>query len=524
MDITQIREQYPQYSSLSDGELAFRLWNKDYKGSLPMGMFADRIKLPQDGFRQMVDFAEQSGYQPTTESGDRQEIGTGQGAIRSGFQGATFGFGDEIVGGLAGAARAAGNVLQGQPANLGGEVERFTEQERGRIEQFREESPVTSAVSEIGGAVASGLAAPAVRGAQALSPTARAAATGAASGAAFGAGTAEGGLEERARGAVELAIPSALFGAAGQQAVDLAGRGAQRVARAFNRSAQRPSVETLRSAKNAAYDAVDESGVVFDQSQLQNLAGRARQIADDFDYIDDPAVFPETYASLRILERRANAGETSIGRLDKLRQTLWKRYQKSGGAEPAVLGMIDEIDTLVQEAPATGPLMDAARAANSRFKKAQMLDDAVKKAELQTASTGSGGNILNKYRQAITSILTNPNRAKWFNDAEKQQMQAFIDGSFSENALRQIGKLSPTGNGLMAALNLGAAAVDPTMLGFSAAGAAAKTLSDRSGQRGISDLLDTVSGLEVPQPVQRSVPGLSSGGASALSQLLEENQ
>ena len=54
MDINQIRQQYPQYSNLSDGEMAFKLWDKNYKGKLPMGQFADSIKLSQEGFGQMI--------------------------------------------------------------------------------------------------------------------------------------------------------------------------------------------------------------------------------------------------------------------------------------------------------------------------------------------------------------------------------------------------------------------------------------------------------------------------------------
>lgn len=522
MDIQQIRQQYPQYNSLSNGELAFRLWNKDYKGTLPMGQFADRIGLEQSDFNQMVQFAEQSGYQPTTETGTRQPIGTGQGAVRSAFQGGTFGFGDEIVGGMAGTAQAASNLIQGHPANLGGEVARFTEQERERIGQFREESPVIATGSEIGGAIASGVAAPAVGAVQRLSPVARAAVTGSASGAAYGAGTAEGGFGERAARAVQTGIPSALFGAGTQVALNAV---TPRLAALFQRSAERPSVESLRAVKNAAYQAVDDSGLKFDQGQIQSLASRARQIADDFDYIDDPQVFPNTYAALRILERRGGANETTIGQLDSLRQSLWQRLNASKGSEPAIGRMIDEIDDLIQNYPATDDLMNAARLANSRFKKAELLENAMQRAELQTASTGSGGNILNKYKQAVTSILTNPNQARWFTDVEKQQMEQLVRGTLGENALRQIGKLSPTGNGLMTALNIGAVAANPAMAAVSAAGAGAKAVSDRSGQRAMQGLLNTISGVPLRPAVQ--VPyaaGVPAGGASALSQLVQENR
>jgi hypothetical protein len=167
--------------------------------------------------------------------------------------------------------------------------------------------------------------------------------------------------------------------------------------------------------------------------------------------------------------------------------------------------------------------MTLAREANSRFKKAELLDLAMMtKAELQTASTGSGGNILNKYKQAITSILTNPNKAKWFNDAEKAQMEALVRGTTTENFMRQIGKLSPNGNGLMQALNLGAVAMNPAMLAVSAGSTAAKAIADNSGRRAVQGLLNTVSGVPLRPAVQVPfIAGAPQAGAVLTSDTLQ---
>lgn len=504
MDITQIRKLSPAYESLSDGDIAYRLWSNHYKDKLPMGVFADRIKLPQQAFGEMMSIARSSGYQPTTESGQAQPVGRATGAPRAALQGAMFGFGDEIVGGMAGGMAAAGNVMSGQPANLGGEMQRFTEQERQRIGQFRQEAPVTAVSSEIAGAVASGIAAPGIAAVQRLSPVARAAVTGGASGALYGAGTGEGGIAPRLQNAVEIGIPSAVFGGALQGTLQVAGRQAPRLAAAFRRSAERPSIETLRSAKNAAYEAVDQSGLRFDPTQMDGLLAAARSAADDVNYVPD--VDRNTFAAIRMIENNAGK-ERTIGQLDKLRQGLFARYNASSGSEPGILGMIDAVDDMIANHPATNDLMSLAREANSRYKKSELLDMAMNRAELQTAGTGSGGNILNKYKQAITSILTNPNKSKWFNDAEKAQMEALVRGGLTESAMRNLGKLSPTGNGLMLALNVGAIAANPAMAAVTAAGAGAKALADRSGQRAVQGLLNMVSG--VPLRPATQVPFIS---------------
>lgn len=518
MDIQQIRQQYPQYNSISDGELAFRLWNKDYKGRVPMGQFADSIKLSQQGFGEMVGIARQSGYEPTAESGSPAPIGVSTGAPRAALQGMTFGFGDELVGGMAGTASAARNVMQGRSPNLAGEVERFTGQERERIAQFQQESPSTALASELGGAIGASMIAPPIRGIQGLGSKTQAAITAGAGGALYGAGTGEGGLRERAQNSVSVAIPSAVFGGALQGAINVAPSIASKMTALFRRQAERPSVETLRNIKNAAYQAVEDSGLSFDQGQIQGLSSRAKQIAEEFDYVDDPAVFPETYAALKILDRRGQANKTTIGQLDAMRQALWQRYNRSQGSEPAIGRMIDEIDDLIQNYPDTSDLMNAARLANNQYKKAELLDFAMYKAGLQTAGTGSGGNILNKYKQAVTSILTNPKQIRFFNQQEIEQMENLVRGNISENALRRIGKLSPNGNGLMLALNVGAIAANPAMVGVTAAGAAAKALADRSGERAMQGLLNTVSGVPI-RPAPQYTAGTGAAAASTTAQL-----
>ena len=65
MNIEEIKKSSPAYANMSDGDLAFRLWNKQYKDKIPMGVFADKIGLSQDGFKGMIATSKASGYEPT---------------------------------------------------------------------------------------------------------------------------------------------------------------------------------------------------------------------------------------------------------------------------------------------------------------------------------------------------------------------------------------------------------------------------------------------------------------------------
>lgn len=138
------------------------------------------------------------------------EGGRGGAMARSGLQGLTFGFGDEIVAGGA-AALGPGNYSQNLAA------------ERARLGQGRAEYPVATTGAEIAGAAGTAIAAgygrlPAM--ASTGQKTRAGAAIGSAEGATYGFGSGEGGLQNRAERALYGAAGGAALGAAAPLAVD----------------------------------------------------------------------------------------------------------------------------------------------------------------------------------------------------------------------------------------------------------------------------------------------------------------
>lgn len=378
------------------------------------------------------------------------------------------------------------------------------EQFRAKEEALRDDFGGTALVGDIAGAVTS----PLVR---VLGPTGSvqgAAVQGGIIGGAYASGAAEEGerLEQGAWGT----LFGAVAGAGAKKAIDVGTAGFQRL---FQKSVERPTVQNLRATRTAAYKAVEDAGERFDAREMQTLFSNVKSsIQDSGSYV--AGVDKQTGAVLNMLQTHSRKPMT-IGQLDKLRQGLWSRYNASKGGEPLILDAIDAIDDMIINRASTSKLMDAARLSHSRFKKAELLENAFTKATDQTASTGSGGNILNKYRQAVTSIINNPKQAKWFKPEEIDTMRKFVHGSFSENQMRRLGKLSPSGNGLMMALNLGAVAVNPAMLGVTAAGAASKAGADRLGQRGAEQLMSMAAG-QAPQAAVR-IPGIVGGTAGAIA-------
>ena len=266
------------------------------------------------------------------------------------------------------------------------------------------------------------------------------------------------------------------------------------------RSIQRPSLENLRDAKNAAYTAVDKSGVKFTTDEVSDLIAKAKASVDDFNYVPD--VDLQTKAALSTVGAQAGK-ELTIGQLDKLRQGLYKRYNRAP-EEQGIRAIIDEIDDLIEAKDPANALMAAAREANKRYKKSELLDEAFKRAE---RSADVSGSLVNKDRRAVANILNSKRNRKYFSServdpnipSEIEVMEQFVSGTFSENTKRLIGKMSPSGNGLMQALNIGAVAYNPAMATFTAAGMLAKGSAERGALKSAEALKDMIATGAAPE-------------------------
>ena len=407
--------------------------------------------------------------------------------------------------GLASIVDVAGNPIKQVISLATGEpvAPSYREQVSGLLDQAGVVGYDNSAVGRITGAIGEGMVG--AGGTAKLADVAGRAATGIGQTVAS-AMAAEPGRQVAAGAGAALGSQGAAeagMGAAGQLLFGLAG-GAAGYAASGGRQ-PRPaqvSVEGLRDAKNKAYRAVDDAGEIFTPQDTAALLARTKQYLADENYL--PEVDTQTAA---VLNRIEGAGQNvlSLGKLDKLRQDVWARYSRS--KEQVLLSVIEAIDETIASRADSNSLMASARAAHAKYKKAELLDQAFKVDELQTSSTGSGGNILNKMRQSVASILADPKKAKWFSQPEKDAMKAFITGTPSQNMMRLIGKLAPTGNGLMTAINLMAVATNPAAIVASGVASAAKVLSDRSTMNQGTDLVNIVGGAARPAPTTNALGG-----------------
>ncbi|WP_143535193.1 hypothetical protein [Roseivivax jejudonensis] len=390
---------------------------------------------------------------------------------------------------------------------------------RDQEQQLRDENPGVAFAAEVAPALIPGAggAKLAAKASNALGRSGAGMALGAGAGGLYGFLEGEGDASARAQSGALTGALGGIFGTVAPKAVDALSGVPTRVRMAFKQSQQRPTLGALRTTKDLAYRAVDEAGESFGSGEMRSLYERATRAFEAANYVEE--VDNAGRAVLRTLEKRADQPNTTLSQLDGIRQSLWRRYS-SAPDQPFILDAIREIDALIDSRAGASEVMGLARAANARYAKSQLLDDAFRKAEDQTASTGSGGNILNKYRQAVTSIINDKKKARFFSEDEISLMRQFVRGSRSENFARLLGKLSPDGNGLMLALHttggiLSGGATLPAMV----VGSAAKGYADKAVRQGVEAIRDAASGFrpasESPQ-LTRSQAAMITGATPAL--------
>jgi hypothetical protein len=71
---------------------------------------------------------------------------------------------------------------------------------------------------------------------------------------------------------------------------------------------------------------------------------------------------------------------------------------------------------------------------------------------------------------------------------ERAAAERVVRGTKTQNALRQVGKLSPTGNGLMTAMGIGGTMVNPVLGVPALVGVGAKALADRGTIKNVERL------------------------------------
>lgn len=287
-----------------------------------------------------------------------------------------------------------------------------------------------------------------------------------------------------------------------------------------------PSIDDLRATADAAYDVADKSGVIVGRNAMQRLANEVENLLANEAY--HPKQAPSVSAALGVISKSAKNNAT-LKHLDKVIRGLTGNAAMSKVPGESRLGsmVIDKIDEFMENLTpqdlavpaniASGPAgaVEALKAARSmwhRMRKAQMIDEAVDKARLEASSSGTGGNLENRIKQNLKSILLNPKKIKGFTKPERALIRKAVEGSNPEKFLRWFGRsFSPStgalqGLGTLGTSGLAAMFIHPGLAMVPAAGMGAKAMAEALATRNASRVSAAARGgpLTTPTTTQRA--------------------
>ncbi len=277
---------------------------------------------------------------------------------------------------------------------------------------------------------------------------------------------------------------------------------------ARRQAAEKNTIETAKVAQQKSYKEFDDvAGGAFVQMDdvINSVEKRVRTDPDGtfMTYINHGTEAGDQYITkARQVLLKYTGQEMSLGQVDKLRQGLNQVFKESG-YNRGVGEIRDVVDNVIMTAPTVGPkgageLLKVARADFRRFKKIEAFEEAMDVAKRNIDARGTGGDTINGYKQAVKNILNNSNKRGQFDKDEIEIMEKIVSGSFSENALRLIGKIAPSGNGLSLILNLGAIYFNPAFLTATVAGFGAQKAGSALMQRNLKKVRESILGNAKP--------------------------
>jgi hypothetical protein len=198
-------------------------------------------------------------------------------------------------------------------------------------------------------------------------------------------------------------------------------------------------IENLFNAANDAYEAARKSPVTFAPEQVASFKGDLLDTLKASGHRDFTA--PKTF---RTLDELSTTEPTTAGDAIAVRKVLSKLTKSPDEGSAAVTAMkgVDDLLSAVPEA-------DVARKNYAAASRAETVNDALDRAQLNAETSGSGTNLDNTTRQAIKSILLNPKARRGFSEEELAQMAQISRGTFVGNVSRWVGNMLGGGHSAM---------------------------------------------------------------------------
>jgi hypothetical protein len=288
------------------------------------------------------------------------------------------------------------------------------------------------------------------------------------------------------------------------------------------------ALEGVRESRKGAYDTVQKTGVLIDDSAFRN---NMFDITKDLRKEGFTPTNPKFQGLASAIEElQTNTMPKDIVELQAMRKVITEAADPRDPSQYRMMAILrdkfdDYLDNISSKEILTGDAegLKAWRTARDLFskeRKAEVFQDMLNNAKIQKGAYSQSGMENYLYNQ-LKKLSTNKDKMKVFNQAEQASIKEAAQGSGLQNALKFIGRFAPTGT--VSAIPTGLVAMsDPTAaLGMVAATSGSRKLAEQMRVGDIQRLIDQVaSGRAQPSPYALMPTTLSRGLLS--SQFEEE--
>lgn len=212
-----------------------------------------------------------------------------------------------------------------------------------------------------------------------------------------------------------------------------------------------PSVEELGAQAKAAYKRASEAGIKIAPASFKNLKQKIHARLQQEGV--DSGLHPDTTRAFKKIAQ--TQGELTLDQLETLRKVA---SDAKGSIKPADRRLasivVDELDDyvgalsrkdLTSGDPKAAAALDEARGLYTRQKKSEEIQNLIDRAEIKAGANYTSSGMENALRQEFKALALNKNRIRRFNAEEQAAIKKVaMGGSKMENAVRLIGKLSPS--------------------------------------------------------------------------------
>jgi hypothetical protein len=214
---------------------------------------------------------------------------------------------------------------------------------------------------------------------------------------------------------------------------------------------QAPTVQELKGQAGQQYKFAEEAGAVFKRNAYNKFSTGLESTLQKEGL--DKTLHPRVFAALERI--KDTKGNVSLENMEILRRISQAAGSSMDASERRLASMlVDDLDNFVETAGPTTLAKGSSEAIRAltdarelwkRAKKTEIIDDLKASAELRAEANYNQSGIENALRRKLVNLADNPRKLRTFSQEEQELIKSTAKGGSVQNALRLLGKLSPTG-------------------------------------------------------------------------------